>query len=186
MYFGHGTWGIQAASAYYFSKDVSEITLAESAILIGLLPAPAKYSPHNHPERAVNKRNLVLKKMLEQNYISQDVFEGTKSKSQPIKKIDYDNSLAPYFSEYIRRELENMDKELGINIYEDGLNINTTLDMSIQNLVESSFNEVMIKIKNGKYIPTLDKVFPMKDIRNAHEYIENRQHMGKVVMEFDN
>ena len=145
VYFGHGTWGIQAASAYYFSKDVSEITLAESAILIGLLPAPAKYSPHNHPERAVNKRNLVLKKMLEQNYISQDVFEGTKSKSLPIKKTDYDNSLAPYFSEYIRRELENMDKELGINIYEDGLNINTTLDMSIQNLVESSFNEVMIK-----------------------------------------
>ena len=68
-----------------------------------------------------------------------------KNKELPIKNIDFDNSLASYFSEYIRRDLELLDEELDINIYEDGLNIHTTLDMSIQRIVEDTFNEVMEK-----------------------------------------
>ena len=62
-----------------------------------------------------------------------------------IKDIDYDNSKASYFSEHIRRELEVLDETLDINIYEDGLNINTTLDMGIHSIVQDAFNEVMIK-----------------------------------------
>ena len=143
VYFGHGTYGIQAASVYYFGKDVSEITIDESALLIGLLPAPAIYSPINHPERAIKRRNLVLNVMYNNEYLSKEVYNASISKSIPVRNIDYDNSLAPYFSEYIRRELEQIDNDLDINIYEDGLNINTTLDMSIQNILENSFNESM-------------------------------------------
>ena len=143
VYFGHGTYGIQAASVYYFGKDVSEITVDESALLIGLLPAPAIYSPINHPERAIKRRNLVLNVMHNNEYLSKEVYDISISKSIPVRNIDYDNSLAPYFSEYIRRELEQIDNDLNINIYEDGLNINTTLDMSIQNILENSFNESM-------------------------------------------
>ena len=145
VYFGHGTYGVQAASLYYFGKGVSEITLDESAILIGLLPAPARYSPIRHPEKSINKRNLVLHVMVNNNYINKEAFDIAKSKILPIKDIDYDNSLAPYFSEHIRRQLEEIDEELDINIYEDGLNIHTTLDMSIQKIVEDAFNEVMVK-----------------------------------------
>ncbi len=145
VYFGHGTYGVQAASLYYFGKDVSDISLDESAILIGLLPAPARYSPIRHPDRAILKRNLVLSVMSKNNYLTRDQYNSNKIKELPIKNIDYDNSLAPYFSEYIRRQLEDVDNDLGIKIYEDGLNINTTLDMSIQKIVEKSFNEVMIK-----------------------------------------
>ncbi|MBI45628.1 MAG: hypothetical protein CMG66_05650 [Candidatus Marinimicrobia bacterium] len=145
VYFGHGTYGVQAASAYYFGKDVSEVTLDEAAMLIGLLPAPAKYTPVNHPQRAIKKRDLVLRVMLSQNYISEKVFAIEKSKSLSIKDIDYDNSLASYFSEHIRREMEVLDETLDINIYEDGLNINTTLDMGIHSIVQDVFNEVMIK-----------------------------------------
>ena len=54
VYFGHGTYGVQAASLYYFGKDVSDISLDESAILIGLLPAPARYSPIRHPDKALS------------------------------------------------------------------------------------------------------------------------------------
>ena len=145
VYFGHGTYGVQAASAYYFGKDVSKVTLDEAALLIGLLPAPAKYSPINHSERAIKKRDLVLSVMLNQDYISEKVFAVEKSKLLSIKDIDYDNSKASYFSEYIRRELEILDETLDINIYEDGLNINTTLDMGIHSIVQDTFNEVMIK-----------------------------------------
>ena len=83
--------------------------------------------------------------MSKNNYLTRDQYNSNKIKELPIKNIDYDNSLAPYFSEHIRRQLEDVDKDLGIKIYEDGLNINTTLDMSIQKIVEKSFDEVMIK-----------------------------------------
>ena len=145
VYFGHGTYGVQAASLYYFGKDISKITLDESAILIGLLPAPARYSPIRHPEKSITKRNLVLQVMANNNYINKEAFDIARAKILPIKNIDYDNSLAPYFSEHIRRQLEEVDEELDINIYEDGLNIHTTLDMGIQRIVEDAFNEVMIK-----------------------------------------
>ncbi len=115
------------------------------ANLATVLPAPAKYSPIRHPERAIKKRDLVLRVMLNNGYISESIHSAYTNIELPIKNIDFDNSLASYFSEYIRRELETLDEELNINIYEDGLQINTTLDMGIQSIVETAFNEVMKK-----------------------------------------
>ena len=60
VHFGHGTYGVQAAAKRYFGKDAVQLTLGESAMLVGILPAPARYSPINHPERAHYKRNVVL------------------------------------------------------------------------------------------------------------------------------
>ena len=64
VYFGHGRYGIQAASEYYFGKNVNKLMLDECAILIGLLPAPAKYSPINHPNKSIDRKKLVLKAYL--------------------------------------------------------------------------------------------------------------------------
>ena len=169
VYFGHGTYGVQAASAYYFGKDVSKITIDEAAILIGMLPAPAKYSPIRHPERAMRKRNLVLNVMFNNGYLEEDIFNINISRKLPEKSIDFDNSLASYFSEHIRRELEILDEELDINIYEDGLQINTTLDMGIQNIIESTFNSVMRKnqkIFNNEILDSKNKLIELSDYYN--------------------
>ena len=169
VYFGHGTYGVQAASAYYFGKDVSKITIDEAAILIGMLPAPAKYSPIRHPERAMRKRNLVLNVMFNNGYLEEDIFNINISRELPEKNIDFDNSLASYFSEHIRRELEILDEELDINIYEDGLQINTTLDMGIQNIIESTFNNVMRKnqkIFNNEILDSKKKLTELSDYYN--------------------
>ena len=66
VYFGHGTYGVQAAANHYFGKDISDINLNECAVLIGLLPAPARYSPITHPDRALVRRDLVLRIMKKQ------------------------------------------------------------------------------------------------------------------------
>jgi len=163
VYFGHGTYGVQAASVYYFGKDVSKITIDEAAILIGLLPAPAKYSPIRHPDRAIRKRDLVLNVMFNNGYLKEDIFSANISKNLPIKNSDFDNSLASYFSEHIRRELELLDEELDINIYEDGLQINTTLDMGVQNIIESKFNSIMKKNQ---------KIFNSEILGNTNKLIE--------------
>ena len=139
VYFGHGTYGVQAAANHYFGKNISNITLDESAILIGLLPAPAKYSPIRHPERALKRRNLVLKIMKKQGYIEQEQYELCYNKNLPNKVIDKNEGIAPYFTEFIRRKLEAIDDQLNINLYKDGLVIHTTVDSRIQKILEESF-----------------------------------------------
>ena len=143
VYFGHGNYGIQSASIYYFSKDASDLTLDESAILIGLLPAPAIYSPVNHPERILKRRNLVLKVMLNQGYLINEEYELAIEKDISIQVAKYDNSLAPHFSEHIRRKLEKIDDSLNVNLYKDGLVVKTTLNSEVQNILNENFNEVM-------------------------------------------
>ena len=143
VYFGHGNYGIQSASIYYFSKDASDLTLDESAILIGLLPAPAIYSPVNHPDRILKRRNLVLKVMLNQGYLVNEEYELAINKDISIQVAKYDNSLAPHFSEHIRRKLEKIDDSLNVNLYKDGLVVRTTLNSEVQNILTENFNEVM-------------------------------------------
>jgi penicillin-binding protein 1A len=140
VYFGHGTYGVEAASKHYFGKNVANINLDECAILIGLLPAPARYSPIRHPQRSLFRRNLVLRVMRDQGYISDAEYTLTSDKELPVRIASEDESIAPYFSEYIRRQLELIDEDLGINLYKDGLVIHTTLDSRVQRALEKSFN----------------------------------------------
>ena len=161
VYFGHGTYGVQAASSHYYGKDVINLDLNESALLIGLLPAPARYSPITHPDRALNRRNLVLRIMKEQNYIEQDTYDYYINKNLTQKKINPDNDLAPYFTEFIRRELEKIDEELEINLYKDGLVVHTTLDSRIQQALSIAFNNGMKKnqdILNKELISDIPKL----------------------------
>ena len=166
VYFGHGTFGIQSASIYYFSKDVSELDLAESAVLIGLLPAPAIYSPIKYPERGEKRKQLVLKVMYSLDYITEEQYQNGLEKQITIRKYDYDSSPAPHYSEYVRRELEKIDEDLGIKIYKDGLHIHTSLDSRIQKILTVSFNEVMEKnqkifnkdlLENNEQLKSLSK-----------------------------
>ncbi len=141
VYFGHGAYGIQSAAADYFAKDIGQLNLGECATLIGLLPAPARYSPLNHPERALERRNLVLSVTHDRGYISDqkytEAIESPLSRKENIEKP----GTASYFAEYIRRELEKIDEDLGINLYKDGLIIHTTLDMEIQQIAEAAFQK---------------------------------------------
>ncbi len=145
IYFGHGNYGVQSASIYYFNKNVKELTLDESAILIGLLPAPARYSPISHPTRSIKRRNLVLNIMNSEGYISEKELNINLDKKLNVSKGDFNKSIAPHYTEYVRRELEKIDTELGFNIYEDGLEINTSIDSRIQSILNDVFIEVMEK-----------------------------------------
>ena len=105
VHFGHGTYGVQAASKRYFGKSASSLTLGESAMLVGILPAPARYSPVRHPERAHYKRNVVLRVMRDQSFITKDIYsEARVIESENIIKTQT-KGKAPYFTEYIRRTM---------------------------------------------------------------------------------
>lgn len=130
IFLGHGVYGFEAASEYYFSKPAKQLTLDEAALLAGLPKAPAQYSPINHPDRAIKRRNLVINAMLEDGEITAK--QADEARNEPIQlKLEHDlNSLAPYFVEEIRRYLEN--RYGADQVHESGLRVYTTLDMDLQ------------------------------------------------------
>ena len=138
VHFGHGTYGVEAATKQYFGKESIDLTLDEAALLVGLLPAPRNYSPINHPDKALRRRNTVLRLMKEQEYIDQGEYEENRSKTLESIQDAPKRGLAPYFTEYIRRILEKEDEILGINIYRDGLKIYTTLNTRLQAVAEDA------------------------------------------------
>ena len=141
VHFGHGTYGIQAAAKEYYKKDARDLTLEEASILVGLLPSPATYSPKTHPDRAFRRRNMVLRAMAEQGYIDAEEYERIRYRPIAVERREGKPGYAPYFSEYIRRQMELEDEELGINLYRDGLTIHTTLDTRMQDIAERIFQE---------------------------------------------
>ena len=143
VHFGHGTYGVQVAAKRYFKKDVSLLTLGESAMLVGILPAPARFSPITHPERAHYKRNVVLRVMRDEKFINKDMFLEARAIERENVTINQAKGIAPYFTEYVRRTMEKEDDRLGVNIYRDGLKIYTTLDSRLQHVAEESLGKVI-------------------------------------------
>src|ERR1700747_841318 len=130
IFLGHGAYGFESASEYYFSKPAKKLTLDEAALLAGLPKAPAYYSPILHPDHALKRRNLVINAMLEDGKITTQ--QAADAKAKPIRlNLQHDpNSLAPYFVEEIRRYLEN--KYGSDQVHEGGLRVYTSLDMDLQ------------------------------------------------------
>ena len=139
IYFGGGTYGVSAASKYYFGHDATEITPAEAAILVIQLSNPAFYNPFEYPNRAMDRQKDVLNTMVSAGYISKEQadesfddywadFDYTRTATAAVFNHD-DN--APWFSEYVRRELGNLIYGTE-DIYSSGFTVNTTLNLKNQ------------------------------------------------------
>lgn len=130
IYLGRGTYGFEAGSEYYFSKPAKNLTLPEAALLAALPKGPEYYSPVRFPERALRRRNLVLSEMLEDGKISQAQADAAKAAPLGLHIEPSPNSVAPYFVEEVRRQLE---KEYGVEeVHGAGLRVYTTLDLDLQ------------------------------------------------------
>ncbi|PYV78504.1 MAG: penicillin-binding protein [Acidobacteria bacterium] len=136
IYLGHGVYGFEAASEYYFSKPAKQLTLDEAALIAGLPKSPVYYSPINHPDRALHRRNLVINSMLEDGKIT--ALQATDARNQPMRlNLAHDpNSLAPYFVEEVRRYLEN--KYGTDEVHSGALRVYTTLDMDLQSIANQA------------------------------------------------
>ncbi len=139
IYFGGGTYGVNAASKYYFGHSAEEITPAEAAILVIQLSNPAFYNPFDHPNRAMDRQKDVLNSMVNLGYITEEEaqdsfdnfwsdFDYTRTSSSAYMMRD---DKAPWFSEYVRRELGNLIYG-SQNIYTSGFTVNTTLNLKHQ------------------------------------------------------
>ena len=137
IYLGNGAYGVEAAAESYFNKRTEQLNLAEIAMMAGLVKAPSRYSPIHNLKRAKDRQAYVLTRMVEVGIISPE--EKQKALRTPLKIQSRESayfSKAPYFTEFIRQQVERKyGKE---KLYQEGLRIYTTLDLSLQKMAQRS------------------------------------------------
>jgi len=137
MYLGHGRYGVEAASQLYFKKTNKQLNLEEAALIAGIFQTPERQSPFVDMKRAVARRNVVLQRMADENYITQD--QASAAKLKPIITRGQPNAapgIAPYFVEEVRKHIE---KDYGAKVlYERGLTVTTTLDPDLQEMANQA------------------------------------------------
>ncbi len=161
MTMGRGAFGVQAAALSWFGKNVEDLTVDESAMLVGLLQLPyGYYSPDRDSTAAARRRNVVMKTMVECGYLDQAAYDTLRLKPlKVIPKKSENKIIAPYFCEYVIRELE---KKYGVRLWTDGLSIYTTLDTRIQACADSAVQA---------FIPKLEKTIHQR-FKEKRTYLE--------------
>jgi penicillin-binding protein 1A len=148
-YFGNGAYGIQAASEYYFGLDVSKLSLAQGATLAGVIRAPEMYEPIHHPKASRARRDLVLQRMRELNYISSAQQKSASQRPVVASAHPLPPSIAPYFVEYIKQQIINDPRiaptaaERERLLFYGGLRIQTTLDSALQSQAGKAAAQVL-------------------------------------------
>ncbi len=147
IYYGHGAYGVEAASRLYFGKHVEYLSLPECALIVGLTRSPNRYSPYRNPELAKKRRAIVLARMREVGFITRIEELKASVPSLNLSKFKPPPNKAPYFVEYVRQQLE---KRYGSEIlYRGGLQVYTTLDLRMQEAAQKALREEIEKIDKG-------------------------------------
>ena len=129
IYFGHGAYGVQSAAQTYFGKEVGQLTVAEAAYLAGLPKGPADYSPYYHPEASKKRQATVLRRMVEERFITTAEAETAMAEDVAFRRQTRDEP-APYFVEHVRQRLMATYGEA--MVYKGGLQVYTTLSLPEQ------------------------------------------------------
>ena len=139
VYLGAGAYGVSAAAKIYFNKKLNQLTLSELALLAGLPQAPSVYNPYNNPDLARNRRNQVLKRMKTMRYITAKEYEAAIEDDIKLSNIPqlYTTNKAPYFTDFVMKELESLGFSEN-DVIHGGYRVITTLDSKVQDKVNES------------------------------------------------
>ncbi|MEN1938072.1 PBP1A family penicillin-binding protein [Paenibacillus sp. 102] len=145
IYYGHGAYGIEAASRLYFNKSASDLTLAESSMLAGIPKGPSVYSPYVKEERAKTRQSIILDEMVEQGYITKDQASSAKKEKLAFASLETKKAteIAPYFQDAVQRSLLH---DVGLDeqtLQRGGLRIYTTLDPKLQTIAEQAVKDTI-------------------------------------------
>jgi penicillin-binding protein 1A len=139
IYYGHGTYGVEAAARTYFGKSVKELTIAECAMIASLPKAPNNYSPYRNPKKARKRRNHVIRRMADVSFISTEQAKASLQEDFHLGEVQEMLNKAPYFVEHVRRILE--EKFGSTKLYRAGLKVYTTLNMEMQQSAQRAIKE---------------------------------------------
>ena len=149
IYLGSGSYGVAAASLEYFDKSIKELNYSEAALLAALPKAPSKYNPYRDIELAKFRRNLVLKNLLDNNFINSENYKKLIKKNinlKKTKKVFLEDSQ--YYIEEVRKKI--IDELTYEKVYKQGFYINTPIDLELQKIATNSLREGLIKYDKRK------------------------------------
>lgn len=166
IYFGHGAYGVEMAARAYFGKPVSDVSLAEAALICGLVKAPSRYNPYANLDKAKQRQYIVLKRMEAEGYITAE--QATESYEKPLylSSSKYKKYTPNYFLEYIRKYLEDV---YGVEMtYKGGMKVYTTLNRDMQLSAVNSLKEGLMNLdkRQGFRGPLGHKEIDLKDEPN--------------------
>ena len=160
IYMGEGAYGVEAAAQAHFGKSVEELTLAESAMLAGLLPAPSRYSPRTNPTSARERQIYVLNRMVDVGYITAEEAREAAAEKVAIQPRRLGHlKLAPYFTDHVRRLIEEKFGETVL--LQGGLKVYTTLDLGAQEAARKAIEKGLRELdKREGYRGPVKKIEP--------------------------
>ncbi len=174
--YGGAVYGIQTAAQTYFGKDAKDLTLAESSLLAGLPQSPTRYSPFGaNPDLAISRQHDVLRRMVEDKYITEEEAETAKSEKLVFVKKNITIN-APHFALMVRDRLVQKYGEDTVNL--GGLRVTTTLDLELQQYIEASLSAEMkkiakLKISNGAAIVTKPNTGEIISLVGSKDYFDD-------------
>ncbi len=149
IYLGSGAYGVAAASLEYFDKSIKELNYEEASLLAALPKAPSKYNPYRNKELAKFRRNLVLKNLLDNDFISLEKYENLKDKEIKLKKKEkVFLEDAQYYIEDVRKSI--IDQLTYDKVYKQGFNINTPINLELQKIATKSLRNGLVKYDKRK------------------------------------
>lgn len=170
VYLGHGSYGVAAAAHNYFRKELKDLSLGQIAVLAGLPQAPSRFSPQNNLKAALTRQAYVLSRMEEDGFINSTEHKQALADSKNLAVFAREDSFltkAPYFSEHIRRQLlQQFSQE---TLYEQGLNIYTTLDIDREINMQKALKAGLIEIdKRQGFLGPIYRPTSADEIKRAH------------------
>lgn len=187
------SYGVQNASRIYFQKDAAFLEQHEAALLVGLLKAPDKYNPRNHPERALNRRNTVIDQMEKYEFVTATQADSLRALDLGVsyRQDDFNNGMAPYFTEHVRMWMREWCKENDKDLYTDGLKVYTTLDARLQAHAEAAMAEHLTYLQGkfddhimGKEAWLKDTTILTRAMHQSYRYIRAKK-AGKTEEEIE-
>ena len=172
IYLGHGAYGVEAAAENYFGKSVKNLNLSECAILAGLPQAPSRYSPFRYPQRAKQRQIYVIKRMVDEKFITK--FQATKAIDVRLDikpRRNWYTEKVPCYTEYVRRYVE---KKYGANaLYNEGLKIYTSVSIELQKIARQEVSKGLEALdKRQGYRGPIKHILP-EDIESFSRKIQN-------------
>lgn len=149
--FGNNAFGIKSAAKTYFNKQPNELTIPQAALLAGMQKRVTAYRPDINPENAKRRRNVVMNQMVKYDFLEKEGYDSLKLKDVDMsnfKRQNQNSGLAQYFREVARVELRELCKELGYDLYGDGLKIYTTIDSRMQRYAEEATDSAMRQVQH--------------------------------------
>ncbi|WP_457601460.1 penicillin-binding protein 1A [Hydrogenivirga sp.] len=180
IYLGNGAYGVEAAARVYFGKNVKDLTLEEAALLAGLPKAPSRFNPFVNPELAKTRRNYVLKRMLEEGYITQEEYETAVSKPVIVRR-DSKYRLSDYVLDMVK---EYMLEKYGDIALQGGLKIYTTIDRDLQALATRSLKKGLKRLARLTGLPLLpESERDMAEFYKAQRtsLVDGKVYVGKIL-----